>query len=227
MSLFTFNETYVTPALAQHYGMPAISSPSWVKYGGSLGGGILSHGTFSAIGAKFNDTSPSKRGYEIYKRLLCGKFDITIPGTVDTTIPPGNPGDCKPQAYFMRQVSTCAGCHTTIDGIGFGLENVSGLGTWRTVEPNKTQCQIEGAGTINGFAFSGPKDLGEYLAKSSVAQHCASRQLFRYLTGRMDAAEDQAAVGGIYAHYRKNQSLKSLLVNLVKTPAITFKRNSI
>src|SRR5262249_1849531 len=65
---------YVTPALATHYGLPPPAKADWVTYDARRGGGILSHGDFLLQGSKFGDTSPTLRGYRIYKHLLCGKL---------------------------------------------------------------------------------------------------------------------------------------------------------
>jgi hypothetical protein len=223
LSLLSWPETYVTPALAQQYGLPAMSAPGWVTYPAGRGGGVLSHGSFLSLGAKFGDTSPTVRGAEIYKRLACGDLG-PIPSSIDTDLPPGQPTDCKPVRYSMRDTPGCDSCHAIVDNIGFGLENFGVFGTWRTVEPNNPQCTIDGAGSMNGQMFSGPAQLGPMLAADSRVSACATRQLFRFMTGREDDAGDEATLATLDSRYRNQRSLKSLLVDLVAAPAFAYRK---
>jgi hypothetical protein len=223
LALFHWNETYVTPALATQYAMPAVSSPGWVSYPAGRGGGVLTHGSFLSLGAKFGDTSPTVRGAEIFKRITCGELG-TIPPNVDTDMPPGLPTDCKPQRYSMRDITGCDQCHGIIDNIGFGLENFGVFGQYRTTEPGKTQCSIDGAGMYNGAPFSGPEQLGALIADDPRVSACATTQLFRWMTGRDEDSADEKTLRVIDASYRGKRSLRSLLVELVASPAIANRK---
>lgn len=222
LEIFRLNETYVTPALAANYGMNGITSTGWVKYGANRGGGILSHATFLSQGAKFGDTSPTRRGYEIFKRVMCGKLP-PVPDSVDIDNPPGNPTDCKPVRYNMRSIASCAGCHNVTDNIGFGLENFGVAGEWRTTEPSKPNCAIDNAGTVGGVAFTGSAGLGEALAKNDDVSQCAVTQLFRFFSGRPELTEDRAALEALGTEYRMNPSLQSIIVAMVRSPAFAHR----
>lgn len=222
LDLFRLNETYVTPALATQYGMTGVTKPGWIKYAGARGGGILAHASFLAQGAKFGDTSPTRRGYEIFKRVMCGKLG-PIPDDVDTDVPPGSPTDCKPKRYFMRSATSCAGCHTVTDNIGFGLENFGVAGEWRTTEPNNPSCVIDNAGSVGGASFSGPAGLGELLATNDKVSQCAVTQLFRFFSGRPEAADDQPMLNALNSEYQMNRSLKSVIVAMVGSPGFAHR----
>jgi hypothetical protein len=224
LSIFRANETYITPALAQHYGMPAISAPQWVPYPAGRGGGVLTHGSFLSLGAKFGDTSPTVRGAEIFHRLTCGHLG-TIPANVDTDRPPGLPTDCKPARYTMRDTPGCDGCHGITDNIGFGLENFGVSGQWRDFEPNKPQCAIESRGSWDGLAYSGPAQLGELIAQDPRVSACATTQLFRFVVGRDEDLADDATLAALDMLYRERPSLRGLVVALVRTPAITIRKD--
>jgi hypothetical protein len=220
LEILTWDETYLTPALAQHYGMGALTAPAWVKYGNTRAG-IISHASFLALGGKFGDTSPTLRGYEVFKRVLCGKLG-TIPPGVDTDIAPGVTGQCKPQRYYMRTVSSCAGCHNITDGIGFGMENLDANGLWRGSEPGNPNCSISGQGDVKGKTFNGAKELAQLLKDEPGVAVCASKQLFRFLAGRDDTSADALAIRAIELSYLQNRSFKDLIVELMKSPMITF-----
>jgi hypothetical protein len=218
MDLFSYNQTYVTPKLAQHYGMANVSSPVWVNYTGARGGGVLSHGRFLAQGSKFGDTSPTLRGYRILKRALCQKFG-PVPVGVDTDSPPigTNANSCKTSTYSMRKQTSCTACHALTDNIGFGLENFSPTGQWRTTEPNKPNCDITGEGSVGTDLFSGPVELGQNLSQNPVVVQCAMRQLLRYSTGRVDLPTDQPVIEAMHSEYLKSQTLKSIVLAMVKS----------
>lgn len=218
MDLFSHTQTYVTPKLAQHYGMASVTSASWVNYTGARGGGLLSHGRFLAQGAKFGDTSPTLRGYRILKRALCQKFG-PVPVGVDPDNPPvgTNASSCKTSTYNMRQQTSCTACHALTDNIGFGLENFSPTGQWRTSEPNKPNCQITGEGSVGTELFSGPAELGQNLSQNPVVVQCAMRQLLRYSTGRVDEAADQPVIEAMHSEFLKSETLKSIVMAMIKS----------
>ena len=218
MNLFSFTQTYVTPQLAQHYGMASVASTSWVNYAGSRGGGLLSHGRFLAQGSKFGDTSPTLRGYRILKRALCQKFG-PVPVGVDPDNPPvgTSASSCKTSTYSMRLQTSCTACHALTDNIGFGLENFSPTGQWRDTEPNKPNCKIDGEGSVGTELFSGPAELGQNLAQNPVVVQCAMRQLLRYSTGRADQATDQPVIEAMHSEYLKSETLKSIVMAMIKS----------
>lgn len=222
LALFRADETYITPALAKHYGMPAIAAPQWMKYPAGRGG-VLTHGSFLSLGAKFGDTSPTVRGAEIFHRLACGHLG-TIPANVDTDRPPGSPTDCKPARYTMRDTPGCDGCHGITDNIGFGLENFGVSGQWRDVEPNNPMCAIESRGSWNGTPYSGTAELGQLIAQDPRVSACATTQLFRFMVGRDDDAADERTLAALDTLYRERPSLRALVISLVKSPSITFRK---
>lgn len=223
LQIFRATETYITPALAKHYGMPAIATPQWVSYPAGRGGGVLTHGSFLSLGAKFGDTSPTVRGAEIFHRLTCGHLG-TIPANVDTDRPPGLPTDCKPQRYTMRDTPGCDGCHGITDNIGFGLENFGVSGQWRDVEPNKPQCAIVSNGSWAGTPYTGTEQLGQLIAQDPRVSACATTQLFRFMAGRDEDLADDATLVALDSLYREHPSLRGLVVALVRSPAITIRK---
>lgn len=219
LDIFRADETYVTPQLALHYGLPGVAQAAWVKYPPERGGGMLSHGSLVSLGAKFGDTSPTRRGYEFYKRLMCGQIPA-VPGDIDVDVPPGLPTDCKIKSYSMRSISACATCHNITDNIGFGLENMGAFGEWRTTEPGKPSCTIVNDGIVDMVSFAGPRELGDRLTKNKKVSACAVKQLYRFFAGRDVTPEDADTVQALSAQYSRTPQLKTLITALVKSPAI-------
>jgi hypothetical protein len=191
--LLTFEETFVNDLLADQYGLapPALAEGDWVPYADSGRAGILSHGSFLSIGAKFNDTSPVQRGLVIRERLFCDDIADPPPGVdVDAPVMPENTV-CKIDRFAAHSQGGCATCHSQIDPLGFGLENYDQLGRFRTNEPDnpdtpddETQCVIEGRGEFEQGEFHGPAELGALAVESGLITRCLSKQLYRFVAGR-------------------------------------------
>ncbi len=223
-SLLTADETLVSTALAKHYGLPVPSAGESVKYTGSRGGGMLAHATFLVHGSKFGDTSPTLRGTEILTRLMCFRMP-PLPLGIDTDQPPGGPmaTSCKPERYNMRTLPECRSCHTLTDELGFGLENFSPLGQWRTAEPKLPSCAITGTGVFAGQMYGGPRELGQLLASRPELEACSSLQFLRFAMGRPEGPADELAAKALHEQLRTSGTLASLLVAVVKSPAIAHK----
>ncbi|MEZ4288042.1 MAG: DUF1592 domain-containing protein [Polyangiales bacterium] len=194
------DSTFVSPTLAQHYGMPAMNKAAWVQYQEPERRGLLSHGSFLSNGLKFGDTSPTMRGLAVNSRLLCTEIPTPTPENVDTNMPvnvdvlPGDAGQCKRERYIEHTRGGCASCHDRIDPIGFGLERFGPTGQIRDIEPTNSACVIDGQGSIGGAEFSGPGGLGEALLSNAVFQDCAIRQFFRFASGRVESDDDSALI---------------------------------
>jgi hypothetical protein len=220
LTLFTAEETWLTPALAMHYGLSTTGTASWSR---GRGGGVLSQATFAALGAKFGDTSPTLRGYETYKRVFCGKLPGDIPEGVDVTMPPGNPSACKPQRYTMRTTVGCQQCHETMDHLGLGLEQVGPYGEWRASEPNNATCSASSEGKVGAQPFTGPAGLGALIAEDPRVSRCAGKQLFESMSGRKTQSTDDATLDALHAQYLETRSYGSLVLALARSPSITVK----
>jgi hypothetical protein len=97
-TLFTSEQTFVTSALAMHYGLtaPANAMGDWVPYGDSSRRGILSHATvLAASSPKPGDTSPTQRGIFVRTRLLCETINLPDAATLQSNVCTTD-ADCTP-----------------------------------------------------------------------------------------------------------------------------------
>ena len=230
LSLLTSTTTFITPTLAEHYGLPEPDGPQgWVDYGESGRGGILSHGTVLALGAKFDDTSPTVRGLQLRERLFCDVVEVPEDLEVDTDNPPGNgdPDACKWESYAdHRNVALCAGCHAMLDGIGFGLENYDATGAFRLHDVGRPECDISGDGDMPGVGtFNGPGELGQLIAEQGQVRDCAVQQLVRYVSGRSELDElDEAFVDDLAERIGDEPlHLRDLMVDIAASDAFRFR----
>jgi hypothetical protein len=223
LTLLTAKETFVTPALASHYGLPSPGTRAgWVRPAPERGGGILGHATFAVHGKKQSrETFPSQRGYVTYKRFTCERL-WEPPASVDPSMPPDGPG-CKPTRYTMRQTPGCDSCHQIMDGIGFGLEQIGTDGEWRTTEVQRSTCAVTGEGQYQGTPFTGPSALAELLVKDPRVQRCLGEQLLESMAGRNVVSADGATLDALRAQYVETRSYGSMLVALARSPSIAMK----
>lgn len=187
--LLTSSQTFVSPALAAHYGLEVPSEPAWVPYGADRAG-VLSHGSFLSLSlTKQTDTLISRRGAMIGRRLLC---EAILPPPPNVAVDMGvvvEEGACKADAYAAHAQNSCAGCHNVIDGIGFGFERYDGLGRYREVEMANAACGIDGVGTFEGETFSGPRGFVE--ANLEQISDCAVANLVRFAARDWSASTDR------------------------------------
>ncbi len=198
--VLTSDETFLTPQLAEHYGLPSPGAgPDWVPYGDSGRKGILSHATFLSAVSKFGDTSPTQRGLLIRTRLFCQTISRPPPELkVNTDMPPqgADPNACKIDRYVMWKTDGCSTCHKLMDPIGFGLEAYDAAGRFRATQPNRPDCPIDGEGTFEGVgSFNGPAQLADLMLEAGGVEQCVATQLYRYASGRVELdGRDEAIV---------------------------------
>ena len=225
--IFQSPDTFLTGALATHYGLPAPANAAgaFVPYGSSGRRGILSHGAVLAAGAKFDDTSPTLRGVFVRNRLLCQTIPPPPPN-VAVDQPPAGAGKCKVDRYAQHRSGGCASCHNLTDPIGFGLENYDRAGRYRTTDKDAPDCLISGDGEVAGVGkFNGPGPLGDMLIASGGMEACVVTQLYRLAMGRREAAADAATLTALTTAFGdKHRAFDQLVLDLVESPAFAHRR---
>lgn len=221
LRLFTMNETFVDDALADHYGLPRpTGGEGWVSYAGTGRAGILGHGTVLAAFSKFEDTSPTQRGIMVRTRFMCEDVPRPPPD-VDADQPPEGELDavCKYDRYAQHrdQSSSCAGCHSLVDPIGFGLENYDVMGRYREHDDGLPECTIEGQGEIVGVGeFSSPAELSELLVDNDYIDACAVQMFLTYAFGRPPTEYERELVDETVSAFRSGaHDFKALIVDFV------------
>ncbi|MBL8232731.1 MAG: DUF1592 domain-containing protein [Bryobacterales bacterium] len=237
LEFFTAGYSFLTTSLARLYGVTAPSEP-WAKAALPAShprAGVFGHASFLTLTSKPADTSPTERGLFIREHFLC-QIVPPPPAGVSTTLPPVT--DEKPitqrerlQIHLSNPV--CAGCHTLVDPIGFGLERFDAIGRYREAErvvihptvdevrtrrktkPSEYQLPIHAQGMLRGLGdaqFASPRELGAILANEPACQKCVVKQLFRYAVGRMEQPEDQAVIERAFQRFRDSQFRFSELI---------------
>jgi hypothetical protein len=99
----------------------------------------------------------------------------------------------RQQLEAHRANPTCAGCHSRMDPLGFGLENYDAIGRWRSIDG---KFPIDASGVLpSGKSFTGASELKTILkADHSVFVRALSEKILTYALGRGLEPYDRAAV---------------------------------
>jgi hypothetical protein len=225
-TLFSAPVAFVTPASAPLYGVayPGTGTePLKVQLPAGERAGLLTQPGFLAVHANPNQGSPIKRGLAVRERLLCQGLPAPPP---DVPAPPApRPGATTRERFAAHtSVAACAGCHTLMDPIGFGLENYDGIGKYRTIEegrPVDSSGELTGAGSASG-KFNGVVELAGRLARSEELRSCVTSVWFRYALGR--AADDCTLDSAKGEFSAANYDIRKLLMSVAKADAFRYGR---
>lgn len=229
LDLFTASGTFLDPWLAEHYGLPAPPGEgwAWVDYpADSERTGLLSHGAFLSVGAKFDDTSPTQRGKLIRTRLFCQAVAPPPPDVNVDEPPVSEDSDCKWDRYEAhRAVGSCASCHEALDPVGFGLERFDREGRHRTHDDGLPDCHITGEGTLDGQSFEGPGGLAGLLVDGAVLDACLVTQVYTFAMGHDPTDLDMPYVTRLAEAFRaQDHDFQGLLLALVEDEAFLYRR---
>jgi hypothetical protein len=176
--LFTSGDTFVSPRLAQHYGLPAPTA-AFARVTRPLDQalGLLAQGSLLSRYALTHSSSPPQRGAFVRRHVLCQELPAPPPNAGTPPVP--QPGMTTRELYetLHSAAPACSGCHKKIDPIGFGLEAFDTAGRWRTSESGKPinpQGMIASFGTRGDVSFSDARGLAQELAASPEVAQCVA-----------------------------------------------------
>jgi hypothetical protein len=218
--LFVTRETFISPALAPLYQIPA--SSGWTEYEfpeDSPRQGLLTHVSFVALRSHPGRSSPTLRGKALRERLLC---QIVPP-------PPPNVDFGKlenPDAHYKTQRErvavhledpACAGCHRITDPMGLALEHFDGAGRFRTTENGAV---IDTSGDLDGVEFQDAVGLGKALRDNPALPTCLVDRLYSYGSGGAAKPTDRPLIKYFSAEFAESgYKLPDLLRTIVLSEA--------
>ena len=226
MDLLTADYTFVNERLARHYGIPNIYGSQFrrVKVAEARRG-LLGQASILTVTSYPNRTSPVQRGKWIMTNLM---------GVPPTPPPPGvpplkenaegaKPTTLRDRMEQHRKDAVCAGCHKSMDPIGFALENFDAVGHWRT---NDEGGKIDPSGTMfNGAALDGVNGLRQALVNQpDIFVGVMTEKMLTYALGRGIEYYDMPTVRKIVQDAKGNgYRFSSIVTGIVKSTPFQMK----
>jgi hypothetical protein len=130
------------------------------------------------------------------------------------------------EAVTQKPGTSCVGCHTMMNPLGFMTENFDSLGRPRTAQKLfNAQGQVTSSPPIktDGIPYITPADArfaadslqtATYLKESGEFERCFAQHYFRYTFARREMEGDRAAITDLMAAARGGASIRDLLARL-------------
>ncbi|HMI87159.1 MAG TPA: DUF1588 domain-containing protein [Polyangiaceae bacterium] len=158
--------------------------------------GVLSLGGWLAAHAPVHRSSPVDRGLAIRTRFFCQTLASPPPQVIAISPGPGDSVATTRQKFEQHTTDpSCKNCHRYMDPIGFGLEMMDALGSFRQTEAGlPVDSHGELTDTDVDGPFEGPAELADRLMASRQVRDCFVVQMFRYIEGRDEQPADSCEI---------------------------------
>jgi hypothetical protein len=162
--------------------------------------GILSLPAVLTYTSSDTNSGPVERGLLVRRGLFCQPVappPASLAAQIAATAPSGDTAMMTTRQQFEAHTTNpvCAACHSGFDPIGFGMEDMDGIGRYRTTE-NGLPVDASGAlaaTDVNG-TFTGTAQLSALLANSVDVQQCMVQHFFSFAQLRDPATTDQCVL---------------------------------
>lgn len=223
--LFLSQQTFGDSRVASLYGSESVAGR--IEVNTSERRGLLGHASVLATYADADQTAPIKRGVFVLERLLCQEMPPP-PAALMVKPPPRDPNASTRERFAAHsQNPACASCHKRIDGAGFGFEDMDEVGRYRTQQVGKP---VDASGMLYTYdgkqqAFNGTAELSELIAKSSEAEMCFVKQLYRRTSGRLETQADACVIESLHQRLTDpNTTLKDVMLAIPEQEAFRLKQ---
>jgi hypothetical protein len=128
---------------------------------------------------------------------------------------------------------SCSACHASFDPIGFGFEQMDGIGRFRATEngmPVDSSGQLTGTAAVDGSsvdgAFVGPAQLSSMLAQSKLLEACMVDHFFNFLQARPTLPTDACVVADWASKFSQGGGhIKDLVLTAVVHPSFVNRKD--
>ncbi len=217
--------TFVNERLARHYGIEGVRGEAFVRVDAPRRRrGLLGHASVLTATSNPNRTSPVKRGRWVLDVLLDDPPGPPLPG-MDSLKDEGDVRGktLRERLERHRADKACAGCHSRLDPLGFGLERFDGVGAWRDLDEGRP---IDDKGALpGGPTFEGVEGLREYLSgRSRDLARALAKKLMIYALGRGPVAADEGALDALVDGLGPDYRVADLVVGITRLDAFQKRR---
>ncbi|MBM3786594.1 MAG: DUF1592 domain-containing protein [Acidobacteria bacterium] len=190
--------TFLTPALAKHYGVkaegdgsaPTPNAPAFHR------GGVFRLGAVLTATSAPLRTSPVKRGDWVLRRILGTPTPPPPPdaGSIPADEKQFGGQSLKERLQSHQRNATCAGCHTRIDPLGFPFERYDAVGRWRESYSDGKPVE-DTATTVDKQTIQGVDGLIQVVkANEPQVLKTLSQKLIGFALGRTASISDKLLI---------------------------------
>ena len=222
--MLTTTTSFVDQRLATHYGLAGQFGDEFVEvdFADRPFQGVLMRAGLMTVLSHAARTSAVKRGKWVLENLLCQTPPPPPPG-VDTALPTGMGKTQREILEAHRKDPKCAGCHTIMDPLGFGLEHYDPLGAFRELDGG---LPIDPSGTLpNGLPFADGLEMSSLISQEPDFVECVARKTMIYALGRNTAVGDLPYLDALDTDFAGGQyQFGDLVVALVTSDVFRQRR---
>jgi hypothetical protein len=179
----------VGPEMARFYGLKTYGPRASLAGTGRVG--VLQQASFLAAHAHEDVTSPVKRGDFVMRKLLCEK--VKRPAEIGLeVVMPAPSATLSNRQRLSQHISdpSCAGCHTTLDAIGYTFEVFDAVGARQTSDHGHAidaRAKVQLGRGRPRVAVDSSEALTQSLLENPTISECFARHAFRYFSAQSDA----------------------------------------
>jgi hypothetical protein len=227
LDLMTASYTFLNERVAKHYGVRGVYGPHFrrVELTDERRFGLLGKGSVLMVSSHTDRTSPVVRGKWVLENVL-GSPPPAPPPEVPLLeeVDPEGKMTFRQKLEAHRENPACAGCHATMDPIGFALENFDVVGAWRDHENGAGTPAIDASGRLaDGTVVDGAVALREALMSDpEIFVSTVVQKLMTYGLGRGLTATDMPVVRGI-VHDAAGDDYRFSSIVLAITESVPFR----
>jgi hypothetical protein len=214
--LLTVAETPTEPALADLYFADIVSGDEELtQLDPARRGGVLTLPGVQAALSHAHETSPSRRGRVVLANIIC-RPPAPPPDDVVPSLPPASEGQTtreRFEAHFDND--SCAGCHETMDGIGFTFEGYDHFGATRFTD-NGHPIDSTGSFLLLGrqIDVDNAVELGAELGDLPEVADCVARHWARFSMGIPDQRDAECLLDEVAVVAQAEGGLREMMVAL-------------
>ena len=216
--------------LGTYYGIEGVSGDHFRKVSlppDSPRGGLLGTAAVLAMGSDGIESSPVERGAWVLRYLLNDPPPPAPPNVPQLSRLADKPLTARERVLAHQEEPQCASCHRKIDPIGFGLENFTAAGKWRTEDKHgKKTYNIDPSGKFHkGPAFADYFEMRDLIAqREDDFARGFTEHLIGYGLGRPFGFTDEDLANEILSAAKKqDHSVVAFIHSLVQSKAFSTK----
>jgi mono/diheme cytochrome c family protein len=213
--------------LGKFYGKPVQGGDfQRVEFDPKQRAGVVTHPYLLASLATSRATSPIHRGVFLTRNIV-GLSLRPPPKAVTFDESHFNPKlTMREKITELTKNNACMSCHSTINPLGFSLENYDAIGRWRTQDNHKPVNAVGDFADDEGrkVHLTGPRDIVNYVSGSTYGHRAFIRQMFNHFVKQQPLAYGPQTLEDMQKSFAaSNCNVQKLIVDITMTAVLNGK----